>query len=278
MNQTVVLQTPNRHGRGRRGFTLIELLVVIAIIAILAGMLLPALAKAKAKGLQTACLNNLRQIGLATVMYVSDFGVYPGSLSVSPPVYVWPVRLLPYAGENRKLFHCPAADPNSSWDETLNNTLATATPPGFSAPIKYGVTPNSRFSYGYNDWGLNIGASPQLGLGGDINGGAFRGYVKDTSVRNPSDMIMLADGKGAKTNPTYNASIDPTQDDQWPANRHNRFTVIQFADGHSAAAKRKEVIDPTRDNPWRRRWNADNALHNEVTWTVNAALEARIDQ
>ncbi len=81
-------------GRLPRGFTLVELLVVISIIMILMSMLMPSLARAKAKAQQIKCVSNMRQLGMAASMYAADYnGEYPARRI---PTNAWPHKLKPY--------------------------------------------------------------------------------------------------------------------------------------------------------------------------------------
>ena len=126
------MRLPPNHFRQQRGFTLIELLVVIAIIAILVGMILPAVQKVRESALRTQCVNNLKQMGLAFQMYHDDNGFFPTG-GISDPVlstsdyyqrgqWNWTYQILPYIEQKPlhdnpdpfvicktpvKLYYCP---------------------------------------------------------------------------------------------------------------------------------------------------------------------------
>jgi prepilin-type N-terminal cleavage/methylation domain-containing protein/prepilin-type processing-associated H-X9-DG protein len=136
----------------REAFTLIELLVVIAIIAILAALLVPALARAKAKAKSVECINDLKQWGYACAMYSDDhddefpYEGTPGNISTGPNLDGWFNTVAQYAGQQ------PLKDLYATGQTPLPGTRNLFMCPSVSRPPSYPVNVNKAFfTYGFND-------------------------------------------------------------------------------------------------------------------------------
>jgi prepilin-type N-terminal cleavage/methylation domain-containing protein len=231
----------------KRGFTLIELLVVIAIIAILAAILFPVFAQARAQARKAACLSNNKQVALGLMMYAQDNdGILPperetidtadpvdpgfsgagmGSTTVTDPNgCTWHYAIYPYV-KNREVFHCPEDVHNANWSEGyLDDSVFQCH--GYNFADMFHIT------YAYNGNLLDNDAGTAL-----------------DSVASPAGEILLIETRDFYADLGL-WDLGTNESGTWgvqgagPFNSHNGILNWSFFDGHCKSLKFAATLSP----------------------------------
>jgi prepilin-type N-terminal cleavage/methylation domain-containing protein len=219
-----------------RGFTLIELLVVIAIIAILAGILLPALAKGKAQGLRARCLSNVKQLSTAWFLYTGDnndwFAPNGSGDLINPTWVVGSFATTPRDATNWLLITSPKY---ALFAPYLKELGVYRCPADRIAGTGSGNVEHPRVrSYAMNAY-VGFRGGDFLGIPTQSPNSRYKIFRKTTEVTpiSPTDLMVMVDMNPLSIcRPLFGVKMDSDVIFQYPASHHNRSGVFSFADGH----------------------------------------------